>query len=414
MTSYTWWRQWPAEALMGLSAGVLNFTAFALQRSMGGPTWTSPALVTLGQALWVLAPAWPPLLARLRRQQTFLWVGALSRGPLLLLALASVTPVAGGLPGAGTGSWALLLVTFLLATNLDAVYTPHRNALIRANYPLTQRGRIYGLVTLVTGACSMVASIAAGHLLDHDPTVVRWIFPAAAVLGVAGHVLLSRIRWRYDGPVLVQEGRGLALVRDALKGAWRSTKRTLREDRDFRDFEVGFFLYGMGLLSAVPLVVSRFAQDPAFAPSDWARADRLALPLTQILLVWLVGRLSDRIGIVRVGGLSFALLGTFFVAMCFVATPAHLLVAYVLFGVCMAGVNVAWALGPLHFAPPGQAHHYTSVHVAWVGVRSALAPALGWAVQAALSYEAALGLSAAFQGAAAWWTLRLARRVHPR
>jgi MFS family permease len=412
MTSYTWWRQWPAEALMGLSGGVLNFTAFALQRSMGGPEWTSPALVTLGQALWVLAPAWPPLLARLRRQQTFVWVGALSRGPLLLLALASVTPVPGGKPGAGEGTWWLLFVTFLLSANLDAVYTPHRNALIRANYPLTQRGRIYGLVTLVTGAASMVASIAAGHLLDHDPTVVMWIFPASAVLGVVAHLMLARIRWRYDGPVEVQQGRGVGLVRDAMRNAWTSTRRTLKRDRHFRDFEIGFFLYGMGLLSAVPLVVSRFAQDERFTSSDWARADRLALPLTQILLVWVVGRLSDRVGIVRVGGLSFALLGTFFVAMCFVSTPEWLFWAYVLYGVCMAGVNVAWALGPLHFAPPGQAHHYSSVHIAWVGVRSLLAPGLGWCVKAAFSYEAALGLAAAFQAAAAIWTLRLARRVH--
>src|ERR1051326_3604139 len=59
MVRYTWSRHWPAEALMGASGGMLGLTAFCLQRSMGAPGWTSPALVVLGQGLWVLAPAWP-------------------------------------------------------------------------------------------------------------------------------------------------------------------------------------------------------------------------------------------------------------------------------------------------------------------------------------------------------------------
>lgn len=397
---------------MGLCAGVVNLAAFSVQRSMGAPEWTSPAMVVLGQGLWVLAPVWPPLLARLRRQETFAWVGVLSRGPFLLLALASVAPVAGGKPGAGVGDWWILLAAYLVSNNLDAVYTPHRNALIRANYPLTARGRIYGLVTLVIGVASIVASLAVGHVLDHDPTIVRWVFPAAALVGIAAHLMLARIRWRYDGPVPVQRGRGWPLLRDAVRNGWGATRRTLREDRSFVEYEVGFMLYGLGLLSAGPLILTRFAQDKAFSTAAWAQADRLTLPLTQILLVWAVGRLSDAIGVVRVAATSFALLVPFFAWMTEVATPHQLIAAYVLYGVAMAGVNVAWALGPLHFAPPGQAHHYSSVHIACVGVRSVVGPLLGWAVAAALSFRAALFLSAGLEAAAAAWTWRLARRVH--
>jgi MFS family permease len=412
MVAYSWSRHWPAEVLMGLSVGIVSLAPFALQRSLGAPQWTSPALIVLGQALWILAPAWPLLLARMRRQATFAWIGLFSRGPLLLLALASVTPVLGGTPGQGTGDWWLLFATYLLSVNLDAVYTPHRNALIRANYPLTARGRIYGLVTLVTGVASMAASQAVGKFLDHDPTIVRWVFPVAAVVGIAGYLLMSRIRWRYDGPTEVQAGSGVGIVGDAMAAAARATKRTLREDRSFREYEIGFMLYGLGLLSGTPLIVTRFAQDPTFSPSNWANADRLALPATQLLLVWAVGRMSDRLGVVYVAALAFLGLVPFFVWMGFVDTPHELLAAYVLFGVCMAGVNVSWALGPLHFAPRGQAHHYSSVHVACVGVRSVLGPAIGWGVEAAFSYQAALVVSAALEALGGLWMLRLARRVH--
>jgi hypothetical protein len=151
---------------MGITGGILSLTAFSLQRSMGAPGWTSSSLVVLGQAMWILAPAWPPLLGRVRRQATFAWIGVFSRGPFLLMALASVTPVMGGLPGAGVGDWWILFAAFLVSVNLDAVYTPHRNAMIRANYPLTSRGRIYGLVTRLRALGVPGMTRQAGNLVS--------------------------------------------------------------------------------------------------------------------------------------------------------------------------------------------------------------------------------------------------------
>ena len=114
----------------------------------------------------------------------------------------------------------------------------------------------------------------------------------------------------------------------------------------------------------------------------------------------------------RVAALAFASLVPYFVGMTQVVTPAGLWGINVLLGFCMAGVNVAWALGPLWFAPPGQAHHYSAVHVACVGVRSVLGPLLGWSVQTLLSFHAALIVSASLEATAAVWMFRLARRVH--
>ncbi len=412
MVAYTWSRHWPAELLMGISGGVLGLVAFCLQRSLGAPAWTSPWLIILGQGLWLLAPAWPPLLAKMRHQTAFVWIGLFSRGPLLLMAFAAVTPLVGGLPGSGTGSWWLLLVAYLVSNNLDALYTPHRNALLKANYPLTMRGRIYGWVTAITSLAAVVTANAVGHVLDHDPTAVRWIFPMSAVAGLAAHFGLARIRWRYDGPRHVQPGTGVGIVRHSLRDAAKATRQTIRNDRDFRDFEIGFMLYGLGLLSASPLIVTRFAQDASFSMAEWTTADRLVLPVTQLLLVPFVGRLSDRIGVVRVASLAFLSLVGYFLLMGWVSNPWHLMGVNVLFGFCMAGVNVAWSLGPLHFAPPGRAHHYAAVHVSCVGVRSILGPLLGIGVLAAFSFEAALAVSAGLEVLAGLWMLRLARRVH--
>ena len=78
----------------------------------------------------------------------------------------------------------------------------------------------------------------------------------------------------------------------------------------------------------------------------------------------------------------------------------------------MAGVNVGWSLGPLHFAPTGRAHHYSAVHVACVGIRSIVGPVMGLLVANLASPKAAFVVSSVLEFLAFLWMFRLARRVH--
>jgi MFS family permease len=396
---------------MGLFGGVVNLSAFCAMRSYGAPEWTPQLLIVVGQGPWLLAPVWPRLLRDVPRQRLFTWLGWIAKGPLLLVGLAGV--VSTGPEGAGTGDAWLFVAAILLVYNAEAAYTPHRNALMRANYPLELRGRIYGMITSVTVLGSMAAALLAGRLIDQDARWARVVFPAAAVLGLLGHVMLSRIRWRHEDPgaTAAVEERGIGR---AVRTGWTSMWRTLRDDRDFRDFEINFILYGTGLLAAMPLVVA-FAEGPlGLSTAQWSLADRLALPVMQLLVVPLAGRLCDRIGVVRLMAISFSLVGAFFLSMLLVRDGTSLVAAYVLYGVCMAGVNVAWALGPLLFAPARQAHHYASVHMAMVGIRSVIGPLLGYAVAWAFSFHAALLLGAGLEAVAVARSVALARRVHGR
>jgi MFS family permease len=414
---YTWARHWPAEALMGVSTGVSSLADFTALRSLGAPAWT-PQLLVVGQVLWLFAPAWPPLLARLDRRRAFAWIGWMSKGPLLLIALITVTST--GSEGRGVGDWAMFVSCVLLSTAIDSVYTPHRNALLKANYPLEVRGRVYGLVSAVTYAASTAAALLVSPLIDQDARWVRVVFPAAAVCGIVAHLLLARIRWRHEKrpPAGAQalspvDGAPPAAVpvRAALSDAWRRSKATLAKDRRFLDFEVAFMLYGLGLLLATPLIPTFAERDLNVSTSEWATAQRVVFPLTQLFLLPLVGRLCDRLGLFRVTGLSFAALVAFFLAMTQVGGAAGLIVSFAVYGVAMAGVNLGWSLGPLHFAPPGEAHHYTSIHVSMVGIRSVVGPPLGYGVAKALSPSAAFLLAAAFEAAGAVLMVRIAKRT---
>ena len=409
VAAYTWQRQWRAEAFIGLCSGILGLASFVALRSLGAPTWVVPLITVAGQVPWILAPAWEPLFAKIHPQRAFLWLGVLSKGPLLLVALVEVTRT--GAQGHGSGDWRLFLTAVVLFYLVDGAYIPHRGALLRANFPTPVRGRMFGLLSTVALVASILANRGGGWLLDGDPAWLRVLFPVAAVCGIAGHVFLSRIRWKRDGEAPASFGPGLRAGAAALAKAWRQAFVVLGKDRDFRAFEVGFMLYGFGLLMSTPLLIAYAEEHLRLSTNEFSWAQGTVQPLAHLGSVWLIGRLSDRLGLVRTTALSFLVLVAFFAAMPFVGSASGLIPLYAVLGVAMAGVNVGWNLGPLRFAPEGRSRTYTSVHVLLVGVRSGTAPLLGYALGSLTSYDVAFALSAALQAVAFATLWRLSRRL---
>lgn len=395
--------------MLGIFGGVFGLGSFALKRSLGAPDVLVPLVIALGQVPWIFAPAWQPLFTGMDRQKAFVALGLLSKGPLLLVGLVAVTST--GLSGHGTGDYVLFLVCLVLFYVGDAAYIPHRSALIASNYPASIRGRMFGLLATAAMLAQVVASKSAGFVLDHDPASLRWLFPAAALIGIAGHVVLSRIRWRAPRAAVAAGGRGLKAAGRAVARTWHDTLALLRRDPGFRTYETGFMLYGFGLNMSASVLVLYVEGSLRLSYDEWTTASGLVNPLAYLLSIALLGRLLDRMGVVRLCTLSFALLGVYFAALPLVHGIGALVATYVVFGVCMAGVNLGWNLGPLHFAPTGQSHLYMSVHVGLVAIRSSLAPLAGFGLYRLTSAPTTFLASALLQVLAVVTMLRLDRRV---
>jgi predicted MFS family arabinose efflux permease len=270
---------------------------------------------------------------------------------------------------------------------------------------------MFGLFMVANLLAAGLAAKCVGYLLDADPRWVRVIYPAAAASGIAAFLLMGRIRWRRS-----REARRLAAaasegVLKAMRGAWRETFRILREDKAFRTYERGFMLYGLGFLSSYPLIVLYAEERLRLSYGAYTWALSVAFPLAQIGGAAIFGRLSDRLGVVRTTAISFVLLSAFFGLMPLVGSAVALAAASMLWGVAMGGVNVGWSLGPLHFAPDGQAHMYGAVHFCLVGIRSLIGPFLGFAMRDLFGFPPAFALSAALvaTGALTVWLLEPAR-----
>ena len=407
---YTWALQWPSAALEGLAAGVVGLSAFVVERSLGAPEEAVPVLIALWQLVWVFAPGIGTLLARADPQRLWRTLALATFLPLAGVAFVVITPTS---PGHGKGTLWLFLALMALHYGSAIATVPHRGALLRTNYPQHVRGRMFGLFMVANLLAAGAAAKGAGYLLDWDPRCVRVIYPLAAVSGIAAFLLMGRIRWRRS-----REARRLAAhasdgVVKAMTNAWRETFRILREDKAFGTYERGFMLYGLGFLSSVGLLVLYSEKVLGLSYAKWTWAQSVAFPLAQIAGAALFGRLSDRLGVVRTTAVSFFLLCGFFALMPFVHSATHLAAAYVLWGVAMGGVNVGWSLGPLHFAPDGEAHMYGAVHFCLVGIRSLIGPFLGYAMKELFGYTAAFALSAALVAAGGVTAWRLGSPSRP-
>jgi MFS family permease len=388
-------------------AGATGLASFAAIRSLGAPAWAPQFLAVAGQIPWLLAPGFEAFTRRLDARRAFVWLGIVANVPLLAVALLPVTET--GEHGRGLGPWMWFVGAVIVLNPVDALYLPLRSALIRANYVEAVRGRYFGWLSAVSKSATVASSKFGGALLDHDPRLLRLYFPLAGIAGIVEHVLISRIRWhRAEAVRPVEAGEGfLGHFAASLREGWA----ILARDRDFRIYETGFMLYGLGFLASHPLVAEFMDRTLhlSYGEATWAMG--FAEPVSYLMVALLVGPVLHRIGLLRATAVSFAVLACFFGSLASVATPAAFVALYFVFGGTMAGVNLGWNLGPMKFAPPGRARAYAAVHMVMVGVRITIAPLLGYALSRAVGTRAVFVLSAVLVAAGAVTTGLLARRV---
>ncbi|MBU0741543.1 MFS transporter [bacterium] len=373
-------------------AGYLLFP-FVLAKSLHAPGALVTLAVTMDTAGMLLALYWGHLMAR-RGRRRWLLRGGLGGRLILLLTPLATTPVA---------FVALLAVVHFFGS---LVY-PAVNGILQANLPADRRGRVFGQGALIQNLTTAAISLAVGALLERDAGLYRAIFP---VMGTSGFVylwILSRLP-RPAGDTAVDPPAGFADIftvprlplgpvrwrrlAAALATPFRQALQTYREDRAYLWYEINFMIYGTAFMMLNPVVPLYFTERLDLGYAQITNARVLIASLGVAVLGPLTGRLMDRFHPVRLCTIAFAVLVLYPAALALagrfsVLSPAA--AAYLAFGVYalgMSGVNVAWHVGSISFAPPGQGGYYQGIHVTMVGVRGVVGPLAGYAVLRLLGY----------------------------
>lgn len=387
MNLFLWWRDFSPAVRRAVRIDIsvtLLFTVFAgltapftgliLRRDLGASPFQLSVLGSASAACMLLSLALTRMVDSRRPLPWVVWPTFLARG-LFLLAPFIQTP------------WPFVGV-LVTATLLGTLVTPAQTALVQQVYPESERGRALGSVRMVGAIVAIGLALVAGQLLGWLSW--RWVFPAAAVVGMAASLRARRL----PVPDAVTEA---AADRPGLAGAWRA----IRDDHAYRRLLMSAFVFGTGvwlMQPATPVLLADVVGATTTQVGVLAAVGAVAAIGGNIL--W--GRLVDQRRSVR------ALRAVYLVGMLAPATysfcsdfPSLIVGAAVAESLMSTGLDLVWMLAVIEFAGPGRTAQYAAIASTLAGIRGVVAPLLGAMVIESLGLQALYFASATCMGAGA-------------
>lgn len=356
----------------------------------------SPFMANLTSYFWATLARGKPKIALMN----WLHVG-------LLLCIAGVA----FLPRTIAGAWGLVFLA-LASRCLIAGAITIRSAIWRLNYPRKNRAQVTSKLVVIMSFGVAMAPMVAYPFLDFREGLFRAIYPFAACIGVVGLWSFSKIRVRREKELLREE---LAHTKPQsedeapLEGGFWSV---LRDDRDFRFYQLWQFVLGGSNIMAETVVIyfiAHFTREHAAEYSVSIFLGTTIPMLVALALMPLWAKFLDRVHIAefRTRHALFFVVTQFsylIIIGSMMSSPGRglieqlnasqtfglghgqwlayglLLLPRVLQGVARGGGMLAWNLGHHDFADRRLVSIYMGIHVTLTGIRGAITPFLGLAL----------------------------------
>jgi hypothetical protein len=259
----------------------------------------------------------------------------------------------------------------MLGMACAGVIIPLLTHIYQESYPAASRGRFFSRTVMIRIISAAVFAYVAGEILSADIRNYRALLVVFAMTLAFSSWCLSRI------PSTPLEAADASHPFRALRYA--------REDQLFQRTLISWMLMGFANLMMLPLRVEYLAS-PKYSLS--LSSDTIALltgvvpNLARLVMSPIWGWMFDRANffVVRMSlNVGFAVgIASFFTS----DTLPGLIASAVIFGISVAGGDVAWSLWVTKIAPPERVADYMSVHTFFTGVRALIAPLVGFALVA--------------------------------
>jgi hypothetical protein len=257
----------------------------------------------------------------------------------------------------------LFILGGIVCTSVSSAVVPLFTQIYQENYPNHRRGRLFARTVMIRIATAAVFSELAGRLLAFNLGAFRLVLIIFGLAYVASSAWVSK----YPSEPLKSTGSANPL----------RSLGFLKTDRVFRQTLICWMLMGFANLMMYPMRVEYLANPKyglALSVSLIALLTGVIPNLARLIMSPIWGWLFDRMNffVLRVVlNVGFALgILTFFMSQ----NTGGLVLGGVVFGVSLAGGDVAWSLWVTKFAPPDRVADYMSIHTFLTGVRGVIAP----------------------------------------
>ena len=346
-----------------------------VKKTFSGIEGVGPTELNLAVALVTAAP-------NVANLTSFIWAAHSQGKPKVayIASLQTMTAVCVAsialMPEQRWGLWTLCILATLARITWTGVITL-RSAVWRANYPREIRAKIAGNMATVQSLVLALCGWAIGAAMDFNSKSFHILFPALAVLGIAGNVLWRRVPMRGEKRLLRAEQA--APKRSGPQLNPTSVLRVLKQDPPYARFMLWMSVFGLGnLMISAPLAI--VLEDELNATYAQGILVTTVIPLLIMpLAIPFWARRLDRSHVVDFRAIH-AWTFVSAAALIFIAALAKSMplfyISGALLGIGFAGGSLAWNLGHQDFAPPERDAEYMGVHVTLNGIRGLIAPFL--------------------------------------
>lgn len=380
----------------GVLAGIVVLNEFVFVKSLKGTEMQLAVLFQASVIVFVFSVVIHELLKRFKKKTILRVTALITRLPLLLVFFfpRSVLP-----EEAMAVYHYFFLVIFLFYYLAMPIVYPIINSILKNNYSRVHFGTLYSYATMTNKIVMLVTTFGFGWMLDGDPFSFVYVYPAMGVLGIFSLFLLS-------GAVKVdylQTGDAILSLKESLGKSFRDMKAIIKFNKPYRDFELGFMLYGFSFMLTVSIITLFLVEELKLNYTSIAFYKN-SYNIIAILLLPFFGNLIDRIEPRKFAAFTFftLLMHLFFMGLTqyfpyYFDIGAYrfyylVVISFAWNGLFAATMSLLWNIGSAYFCRDDDAAAYQSVHLSMVGVRAMIAPLFGIWLYQAIGFSGVFGL----------------------
>ncbi len=377
--------------LDGIILGVLALNEFVLIKNLKGSDYQIAILFQFTTLILLFSVIFNELLNRTKHKKRMLKITALiTRLPLLALFFfpADINTVSNNLI-----YQVIFLTIFLLYYSANPILLPLINQLLKNNYKEKNFSKFFSYATTTNKIISLMVTFITGLLFDNYPSSYTYIYPTLAILGIVAISILLKIEYKL--PDIEELPKGFY---NSIKNSLISLFKILKHNKPYRDFEIGFMLYGFAWLSTTA-VIALFLENELQLTYTNIAFYKNTYTIISIILTPIFGKMLGEIdprkfAIFNFSALLFSILfmgisqyfkGGFHIFQIYIQWT--LLISYTFYGLFAAMMGLLWYIGSAYFCEKTQVSQYQSVHLSLTGVRGLIAPLLGISFYHSLGYS---------------------------
>lgn len=277
----------------------------------------------------------------------------------------------------------IFLLAFLLSFN--SLIVPTQNTLLQANFRKVIRGKLFGYSASLSTLVALIGSYIAGRLLDINEHYYKYIFVAVGILGLIGTLYLAAIK--IDKKEKTKHLKKKKSLKQIFISPLTRTFEILKNDKKYRNYEIAFMIYGIGFMIVLPVIPRYLVNNLHMNYTQTFVAKGVISQIGILNFAPIAGFIHDKNHPNFFAAISFLAISLFpmilFISTLFnnISTSISIVyLSYVIYGIAMSGILIAWNLGTIYFAKNNDVSMYQSVHVALTGVRGLIIPPLGFLI----------------------------------